>query len=104
MKSVMKRAVIDALGTTAYVAGVAYFMFSAGQAKWGTHNTLLIPIVVLMLLVFSVAIVGWLIFGKPVLLYLDGKKKEAVALLGYTLGILAVITLGAIGGLISSVK
>jgi hypothetical protein len=47
----------------------------------------------LLLFVTSAAITGFLVFGKPVMLYIDGKKREAVSLLGYTIGILFLITL-----------
>jgi hypothetical protein len=45
----------------------------------------------LSLLVFSAALVGSLIFGRPILWYLDNKKKEAVLLLAYTLASFFVI-------------
>lgn len=50
------------------------------------------PVVFLSLLVISVATVGSLIFVKPVMLYIDGKKSEAVTLLFWTIASLAVIT------------
>ena len=56
-------------------------------------KTVIIPIAMLMLLVFSVALVGSLIFGRSIIWYLDGKRKEAVKLIIYTLGILFIITI-----------
>ncbi len=47
----------------------------------------------LLLFVTSAAITGFLVFGKPAMLYIDGKKKEAISLLGYTIGMLFLITL-----------
>lgn len=57
----------------------------------GPVDTVLVPI--LMLLVFSASVTGGLIFGRPVLWYLDGKKKETFSLLITTL----LIFLGFIG-------
>ena len=48
-------------------------------------------VIFLLLFVLSAAVMGILILGKPVLLYLDNKKKESVALLLYTIGWLVVI-------------
>ncbi len=68
-------------------------MYFGTMVKLGRVNTILAPIALLMLFVFSAALTGFLIFGKPALMYIDGKKKEAVALLGYTLIILSGTTL-----------
>jgi hypothetical protein len=85
---------LHALATAAYVSLVASFLFYAPRfivAKTSDDNVLM-PIAMLMLLVVSAAITGSLVFGRPVLWYLDGKKKDAVSLLFSTLGALFVIT------------
>jgi len=35
-----------------------------------------------------------LVFGKPAMLYVDGKRKEALTLLGWTLFFIFVIIIG----------
>jgi hypothetical protein len=94
MEKIMKYALIDALGTAAYIIIVAFFISSIGNfaGQDSPDKGVLIPIAMLMLLVLSVAIVGSLIFGRPVMWYIDGKKKEALNLLGWTLGIFFVLT------------
>lgn len=92
MERVVKRAFFDAIGTFAYVVLVALFM-SYLQGFAPEEDTILSAVPFLLLFVCSAAITGFLVFGKPVMLYLDGKKKESVLLLGYTLGVLFVITL-----------
>lgn len=67
-------------------------MYFGAILKIGRGNSFLIPISFLLLFVFSAALTGFLIFGKPTLMYIDGKKKEAVSLLINTLGIFFVIT------------
>jgi hypothetical protein len=54
---------------------------------------IIVPMAMLLLFVCSAAITSFLVFGKPVMLYIDGQKKEAVSLLAYTLGIMALITI-----------
>lgn len=55
---------------------------------FGEKDTVLTPVAVLMLLVFSAALMAVLVFGQPLMWYLDGKKKPALELLAYTLGCL----------------
>ncbi len=96
MKGIRKTALINALATTAYIVGVGSFMYYGATIKIGKQNTFLMPIAFLLLFVFSAALTGFLIFGKPAQLYVDGKKKEALSLLFNTLGIFFVITLFAL--------
>jgi len=93
---ILKTALFNSLATTAYIVAIASFMFYAGETKLGVNNTFLAPIAMLLLFVFSAALTGFLIFGRPALMFLDGKKKEAMTLLTYTLAIFSVITLFAI--------
>ncbi len=76
-------------------------MFYGGQMKFGQAQTVFVPIFVLMLLVFSAALTGALIFGRPVLWFLEGKKKDALLLLAYTLGMFFITMLFAFFGVIS---
>ena len=93
MKNILKYAVINSLGTAAYIVLVVSLIFFLGNKFSGGDETIFIPIAMLMLLVFSVAFVGSLIFGRPIIWYLNGKKKEALSLLFYTMGIFFAITL-----------
>jgi len=92
MTKIITRALINAIGTTTYIILVASFMFSL-QTIVPKEDTIFVIASILLLFVCSAAITGLLIFGKPVMLYIDGKNKEAVSLLGYTIGILFLITL-----------
>lgn len=47
----------------------------------------------LSLLVFSVAVMGFLFFYRPAVLLIDGNKREALAYFFTTLGIFGAITL-----------
>ena len=92
MNKIIKRAFIDSFGTAAYIILIVSFIFSL-QIFSEKKDIIIIPIAMLLLFVSSAAITGFLVFGKPIMLYIDGKKREAVSLLGYTLGILFLITL-----------
>ncbi len=92
MEKIIKRAFIDAVGTVVYIILVVSFMFSL-QIFSSKQDNIIIPMAMLLLFVCSAAITGFLVFGKPVMLYIDGKKREAVSLLGYTIGILFLINI-----------
>ena len=96
MNGIRKTALVNALLTTLYIILVASFMFFGSQVKIGRANSILVPITLLLLFVFSASLTGFLILGKPVLMYIDGKKKEALALLTYTLTFFSIITFIAI--------
>lgn len=75
----------------AYIALVALIMAN-GDTLFGKKDGPLTMVAVLLLFVLSTAVMGSLIFGRPVLWYLDGRKQEALKLLGATISCLAVIT------------
>ena len=92
----VKTAFLDALGTTAYIVLVASFMYYGSHGFFGKNDSVILPITMLMLLVFSASLTGLLMFGKPAMMYLDGKKKEELALIGYTLAFFSALTLIAL--------
>jgi len=92
MKNVIKYATINSFGTAVYVMFIASFIYFLGNAFSETSKTVFIPIAMLMLFVFSAAFTGTLVFGRPIIWYLNGKKREALSLLFYTLGIFLAIT------------
>ena len=97
---IIRHAFVNALGTAVYIIIIASFLYLGSNGLFGENESIFIPITMLMLLVFSAALTGWLIFGRPVMWYLDGKKKEAMSLLIYTLGIFFIITAVVLIGLI----
>ena len=74
-----------------YISGVAWVMSHGKQIFGEVDNTFWIPVAFLTTFVLSAAITGSLVLGRPILLYLDGKKKEALVFFGYTLAWLAAI-------------
>ena len=96
MNKTLKTAFLNAIGTALYIVAVGGFMYYGSMIKIGKRANFLAPIVMLLLFVFSAALTGSLIFGKPALLYVDCKKKEALTLITYTLLIFFTITFLAI--------
>ncbi|MBP7005847.1 hypothetical protein KBB27_01860 [Patescibacteria group bacterium] len=97
----VRLAALHAGGTLLYIALVSSILFNAPRIFGTTgEDIVLIPIAMLLLFVFSAALTGSLILGRPVLWYLDGKKKEAIILFIMTLGFLFLATLFAFLALI----
>ena len=100
MKNIYKDSFLSSLGALAYIAFVALLMQN-GEAIFGKFTNILGPITFLLLFVVSALVVGALILGKPFMLYLDGKKKEAVSLFlatcawiaGFTIVMIAIAVL-----------
>jgi len=81
-----------ALGEIIYVFLVALLMQNASQI-FGDASQIFAGATFLLLFVVSTAISGILIFGKPILLYLDGEKKDALKMLSYILSWLLLFLL-----------
>jgi hypothetical protein len=79
--------------TLLYITGVALFM-SHTKDLFGAvkEPNFLIPVGMLLLLVVSATVTGTLVLAKPILLYLDGHKREGLKFFGMTVGWLALIT------------
>ena len=89
---------LQAAGVTAYCALVGGFFFLMNEiaAKPGFFGIFLM----LVLLVFSAAVTGSLVFGYPAYLALNKKIKESLEVLAYTLlyslGVILVVILAVI--------
>ena len=86
-KHIITHALANGLYTVLYIILIALFLGNA-ESMFGDTKTPLIPMAMLMLLVFSAALCGALVFGRPILWYIEGKKREAVILFSYTMVVL----------------
>jgi hypothetical protein len=91
-KKTVKQSVGYAAAAVLYVSAVATLMSGMEKVVGQKEDSVLAPVGFLLLLVVSVAMMGMLIFGKPVMLYIDGKKRDGVSMLMCTIGCLAVFT------------
>ena len=92
MNKLTKIALVNSVATMAYVSLVVLVM-SNGEKLFGSGDNFGIGLTMLMLFVLSASVTGSLVVGKPILLYLDGDKKDAVKLLLYTILDLFILTL-----------
>lgn len=92
--TILKTAAVNAFLAALYVAAIGSFLFYVPKFfGTGRTDTVMVPIFLLSLLVFSAALMVMLIFGRPIMWYLDNRKQEALSLVSYTLIILFVITI-----------
>ena len=101
MKSTITKGLLHSIATVFYILVVATIMTNA-DSLFGQMNGFLGPVVVLSLFTLSALVVGTLVLGKPLMLYLDGKKKEAVSLLLATISWMGLFT--AIGLIILAIR
>ena len=87
-----KNPFINALSASGYIFLVVSVMTFVTQPLRNKPDTFFAPIAVLFMLTLSVAVMAYLFFYQPLLLFIDGKKKEAVNLFIKTVGIFAVFT------------
>lgn len=84
-----KNPFLNALAGLLYIVLVVSGIFSSSSLGIEEPN-ILIPIAMLSLLVFSAAYMSFVFFYQPLMLFLEGQKKEAVQLFLKTLGAFAV--------------
>lgn len=90
---ITKYALLHSLGATAYIALVALTMRNIERfigPDEGDGGTLSM-IAFLLLFVISAAVMGLLVFTRPIMWYLNGSKKEALSLAISTVGFLVGI-------------
>ena len=82
---------INAFAALTYIASLIAVLFYGPIVDNKLDNTILLPILMLSLFVFSAASMAYVFLYNPLLLILEGKKKEGITLFLSTLG-----TFGAI--------
>lgn len=81
---------LNAAFASAYIIGIVSVISTFERPN--TPDTIFAPMLMISLLVFSVATMGFLFFYRPLQMYLDGQKQEAVAFFLKTLGTFAAFT------------
>ena len=87
-----KNPIINALSALAYIILVVAVMTFVTQPLKNRPDTFLAPITALSVFTLSAAVMAFLFFYQPLLLFIDGKKKEGVGLFVRTVGFFAVFT------------
>ena len=100
--NLQKQGSLNAIAAFVYILAVVLVMSSLERLTGGREDGLLAPVAFLSLFTLSAAVMASLFFGKPAMLYVDGKKKEALMMLCWTIGTFAVIAVGALALMILS--
>ncbi len=87
-----KNPYINALIAGGYIVLIVLVLTYGPTFVKDKPDTILAPMAMLSLLVFSVAFMAYAFFFQPVLMYIDGQKREAIQLFTKTLLSFAVIT------------
>lgn len=87
-----KNPLINAASALAYIILVVSVMTFATQPLRDKPDTFFAPITVITMLTLSVTVMAFIFFYQPLMLFIDGKKKEAVNLFAKTVGIFAIFT------------
>lgn len=98
-----KNPFVNAFGASAYIILGVTVMSFVSEKMSNKPDTFFAPVVFLSLLTLSVAVMAYLFFYQPVVLLIDGKKKQALDLFVKTVGTFAVITVVALILLFSGV-
>lgn len=87
-----KNPLINALGASAYIGIVVALINFVSQTQRNKPDTAFAPVAFLSLLTLSAVVMAFMFFYQPLLLFIDGKKKEAVNLFLKTVAVFAVLT------------
>ncbi len=83
----------NAILATAYIVLLVTTVFLGPQLFGGPKESVLYPMVMLSVLVFSAALMAYLFFYQPVIMLIDGQREKAVKLFLQTAGIFAATTI-----------
>ncbi len=91
-----KNPLLNALAALAYISLVATVM-NFGSRLANQPDTFIAPIAFISLFTLSAAVMGYIFCYQPLVLLIDGKKKQAVKLFLQTVAIFGVITATILG-------
>lgn len=98
-----KNPIINAIGALAYIGLVVAVMNLLSQTLRGKPDTIGAPLTALSLFTLSAAVMAYLFFYQPLMLFIDGKKKHAVTLFVQTVGVFGIFTVIVLALLFSGV-
>jgi len=88
-----KNPIINAIGASVYIILVVAVMTFVTEPMKNKPDTFFAPIMMLFVLTLSVAVMAYLFFYQPFILYFGNKKKEALDFFIKTILIFGAITL-----------
>ena len=87
-----KNPIFNALGASGYIILVVSVINFISLTQGSKPDTPFAPVVFLSLLTLSVVTMAYMFFYQPLLLIVDGKKKEGVDLFAKTVGFFTLFT------------
>jgi hypothetical protein len=76
-----------------YIMGVVFAInFGSRWATEEANQNLLLPIGMLSLFVLSASVMGYVFLSQPIMMFLDGQRKEGISLFLKTVAVFAGIT------------
>lgn len=90
MQNIFKNPYLNSVYAEVYIVIAGFIMQNVGKPD--TPDNFFTPIAALSLLVLSASVMGYLFLGRPLQLYLDGEKKQAVRFFMKTVLSFAFIT------------
>ena len=90
-KKILLNTFRNTLVAVIYIFLVSQIMQNGGKL-FGEADNMFTPFVVLLLFTLSAAVVGGLVFGQSLMLFLDNKKKDGVTAAIYSIGWFAIYT------------
>lgn len=96
-----KNPLVNALSAAGYIGLVVTVMHFISQTQGNKPDTVFAPVIFLSVLTLSVAVMGYLFFYQPLLLLIEGKKKQGLDLFVRTVGIFGAFTVVALVLLLS---
>lgn len=88
-----KNPIINAISASVYILLIAGTFSLVSKTQGSKPDTFFAPVAALSLLTLSVSVMAYLFFYQPFLLFMDGKKKEAVTLFAQTVSAFGAITI-----------
>lgn len=82
--SLFIRGMLQAGGVLVYVLLLTTFFSQANRWFGETDRDIFSPAAAMMMFVFSALVTGGLVLAKPLMMYIDGQKKEGLKLLFFT--------------------
>ena len=87
-----KNPILNALSATCYIILIVSIINFLSKNVTEVPKSVVAPILFLSMLCLSAAVMGYIFLAQPLMLYFDGKKKQAVELVVKTIGSFAAIT------------
>jgi hypothetical protein len=79
MKKICKTSFVYSIITTVYIIGIAFFMFNTDKI-FGEMNSVVSVVAFLIPFFLSALVVGGLLLEKPIMMYIDSKKKSSLSI------------------------